>query len=30
MQLLVQSCIGMVSDPVSWKMIGRREHPAHV
>jgi hypothetical protein len=25
MQLLVQSCIGMVSDPVCYKMIRRRE-----
>jgi hypothetical protein len=24
-QLLVQSCIGMVSDPVCYKMIGSRE-----
>jgi hypothetical protein len=28
MQLLVQSCIGMVSDPVGWKMIGSRERTA--
>jgi hypothetical protein len=25
MQLLVQSCIGMVSDPVCYKMIRSRE-----
>jgi hypothetical protein len=24
-QLLVQLCVGMVSDPVGWKMIGRRD-----
>jgi hypothetical protein len=29
MELLVKSCVGMVSDPVCYKMIGRRERPAH-
>jgi hypothetical protein len=29
MQLVVQSYIGMVSDPVCYKMVGRRERPAH-
>jgi hypothetical protein len=28
MQLLVQSCIGMVSDPVCYKMISSRERTA--
>jgi hypothetical protein len=28
MQLLVQSCIGMVSDPVCYKTIRRRERAA--
>jgi hypothetical protein len=28
MQLLVHSCIGMVSDPVCYKMIGSRERTA--
>jgi hypothetical protein len=28
MQLLVQSCIGMVSDPVCYKMIRSRERTA--
>jgi hypothetical protein len=30
MQFLVQSCFGMVSDPVCYKMIRSRERPAHV
>jgi hypothetical protein len=29
MQLLVQSCVGMVSDPVCYKMIRSREPTAH-